>query len=472
MSVAGRVLRNVLVVFSSKAVNKLLNFIVLIYLARYLGTEGFGKYSFVIAYLFFFNVLAFLGINKIVVREISKDRAEEERIIGNALGIRLLLSVISIILSILIINLLGYPSDTKILVYIISLTLLFSAIRATYASIFEARLRMEYSELGNFLEVVISATLILSIIFLGGNLVHVMIVLVFASLCNLLVVFYFSKKLVKPKLELNFSYVKRILVPSIPTGLAIIFRTIYYRIDVLMLSLMKTNVAIGYYSAAYTLISALEIIPRAIMMSVFPLMSRFSKSSKDSLEMSYEKSFRIMLMISLPIAVMVSVFSKEIILLLYKDEFLPSTLALSTLIWSAVFLFLNILFANLVISVGKEWVTVQISLIMALVNIILNYLLIPDYSYIGASIATVLTEALCAVIFFSYIYINLIRRFFAITILKLVLLNTLLYFILKIFNFLPTPILIVLSFLLYIHILLKTNCITKEELLYLKSFIS
>jgi O-antigen/teichoic acid export membrane protein len=146
-------------------------------------------------------------------------------------------------------------------------------------------------------------------------------------------------------------------------------------------------------------------------------------------------------------------------------------LALSILIWSAVFLFMNILFANLVISVGKEWVTVRISLIMALVNIVLNYLLIPNYSFVGASIATVITEILGVVMFFYYIYVNLIRNLFAMTIVKLVLLNTLLYFLMGIFDFLPVPILIVLSLLLYLYILLKTNCITREEVLYLKSFI-
>ena len=471
MNITERVIRNTGVILIGNVAGKALNFIVLIYLARYLGANDFGKYSFVIAYLFFFSVLALLGINKIVVREISKDKTIQERIIGNALSLRLLLSIAAIILSLIIINLLNYPFDTKILVYITSLTLLLLSIRATYASIFEACLRMEYSALTNFIEAIVSLILILSIIFLKGDLIHVMAALVIASLSNLLVTFFFSQRFVKPKFEFNLGYVKKIFGASIHVGLTTVFRSIYHRIDVLMLSLMKTYAAVGYYSAAYTLIAALDIIPRAITISIFPVLSRYSVSSRDSLEMSYEKSFRLMLMIALPIAVMIAIFSKDIILLIYGSEFLPASLALSALIWSVIFLFMNALFANLIISMGKERMTAYTTGIMALVNIVLNFLLIPQYSYIGASIATVFTEALGAAIFFYYIYANLIKKLFATIILKLTSLNILLCLILIIFDFIPLVLLIILSLIFYIILLVKFNCITKEEISLLKSVI-
>jgi O-antigen/teichoic acid export membrane protein len=471
MNIAGRVIRNTGVVLIGNAANNVLHFIVLIYLARYLGANDFGKYSFVIAYLFFFSVLALLGINKIVVREISKDKTIQERIIGNALSIRLFLSIAAIILSLIIINLLNYPFDTKVLVYLMSLTLLLLSIRATYASVFEARLRMEYSALTNFVEAAVSLTLILSIIFFKGDLIHIMAALVIASLSNLIITCFISRRFVKPKLEFNFVYAKKLLAASIPMGLAIVFWSIYYRIDVLMLSLMKTYAAVGYYSAAYTLIAPLEIIPRAIMMSIFPLMSRYSVSSRDSLEISYEKSFRLMLMIALPIAVIIALFSKEIIFLIYGSEFLPSSSALSILIWSVVFLFMNILFANVIVSVGKEKMTAYTAGTMALVNIVLNFLLIPQYSYVGASIATVFTEVLGAAIYFYYIHANLIKNLFTTTILKLTLLNILLGLILIIFDFIPLVLLIILSLIFYIILLVKFNCITKEEISLLKSAI-
>lgn len=471
MDTARRVLKNTGVILAGNIANKVLNAVILIYLARYLGSSEFGKYSFVITYLFFFSVISMLGINKIVVREISQDKTIQESILGNALSIRLLLSIFAIVISIIIINLLDYPGDIKILVYIFSLTLFFSSISTTYALIFEAKLKMIYSVLSDIVAVIISLILILAIIFFNGGLIHIIIALLIANIFQLLTTLYFSQRFVRPKLGFNSFYIKKILNASILTGLTYFLWSIYYRIDVMMLSLMKSVEVVGYYSAAYTLVGALEIIPRAILMSVFPLMSGYFKNSKDILEKIYEKSFRLMLIIALPIAIFVTVFSEEIILLIYNEAFLQSSFALSILIWSVVFLFINSLFANMMVAMGKEKMTAYTAGIMALVNIVLNYFLIPRYSYVGASIATVFTVFLGAAIYFFYIYNNLIKRLFIAIILKLIILNALFYTILITLKFMPFVLLIVVSAAIYIFLLLISKCITEEEVSLLKSVI-
>lgn len=471
MNIATQVVKNSGIVFVGNLANKALNAVILIYLARYLGSSDFGKYSFVIAYLFFFSVIAMLGINRIVVREISQDKTLQGHIIGNALSIRLILSISAIVFSMIIVNLLGYPSDIKVLVYIYSLSLIFTSISATYATILEAKLKMVYSVLSDIVGVIVSLILIIFIIFFKGSIIHVMIALVVSSVFQLLTTLYFSQKFVKPRFEFNSFYSKRILNASILTGLTYFLWSIYYRIDVLMLSLMKAVEVVGYYSAAYTLVAAFEIFPKAIFTSFFPLMSESSKNSKELFEKIYETNFRLMGMIALPIAIFVTIFSKEIILLIYTDDFLQSSFALSILIWSIVFLFFNTLFANLLIAMGKEKMTAYITGILALVNIVLNYLLIPQYSYIGASIATVFAAFLGAIIYFYYIYIHIIKRLFAVIILKLIILNAIFYTILITFKFMPFVLLIAMSTGIYILLLVLSKCVTKEEVSLLKSII-
>jgi len=471
MEIARRVLKNTVVMLLGDGINNLLNFVVLVYLARYLGKSEFGTYSFVLAYMFIFSFFSLLGINKIVVREISKDKIMEKKIIGNALTLRALLSIFAIIISLVTINLLNYPFNTKILIYIASITLLFSSLGATYSSIFQAHLKMEYSALANFIERVTLAILILLIIFFKGTLIHIMIALVVSSLSNLLMTFIFSKNFVNPKFEFDFSYSKKILKPSIPVGITVIFRSIYYRIDVIMLSLMKTEVDVGYYAAAYTLIGPLNMIPTAFMTSIFPLMSKSFKNSKKSLIVLYERSFRYMLMIGLPIAVITTLYSIEIIYFIYGKAFLESAYALSILVWSILFLFMNIVFGNVIISMNQQKITAYTAGIMAIVNIILNYILIPQYSYVGASLATVFTEALGAVIYFFYIYTTLVKNLFRSTILKLISINLLLYIFLSLFSSLPLYFLIFLSAIFYFFLIIITNILTKEELEIIKSVI-
>lgn len=465
-----RIVKNTGVMLLGDGINNLLYFFIVIYLVRYLGESGFGKYSFVLVYISFFNFLTYIGINKIIVREISKNNAINEKIIGNALTIRLFLSILSIILSFIIINLLNYPYDTKILVYIASISLFSSSLSATYSSIFQTYLKMEYSMVANLVERIISAILILLIIVLKGSIVYIIIAIVISNFFNLFVTCLFSRKFVKPVFEFEFYYAKQILTSSIPIGITAAFRVIYYRIDVIMISLMKTESDIGYYASAYTLISPLNLIPSALMFSVFPLMSRSSKKKERYIEI-YEKSFRVMLIIALPIAVITTFFSDHIIYLIYGNNFLPSAPALSILVWSVVFMFMNIIFGNVIVSMNKQIITAYTSCIMAIVNIILNYFVIPQYNFIGASITTVITEALGTTMLFWYIYTKLIKKTFITTILKLVLLNITLYIFLTIFNYIPIYLLVILSMIFYIFLLIVSKCITKEEIKLLKSSI-
>lgn len=483
MDTIKKVAKNTGAILVGNILSKLLEFIVLVFMARYLGVTNYGIYSFVFAYMFFFNILPTLGINKIIVREISRNNSMAKKIIGNALTIRLLLSLLAIILSIIIINILNYPYDTKLLVYIVSVTLLLSSLGRTYMSIFQANLKMKYSVFANLIEKIFLVILILTIIFFKGNLIHIIIATIISNFIGFFISFIYSRRFIKPNFEFDIFCVKKILRFSMPIALSFVFISIYHKIDVIMLSYMKTNEDIGYYSAAYRLTDSLNIIPTAFMMSVFPLMSMYFKNSRDSLESSYERSFRLLLMISLPIAVITTVFSKYIIYLIYGNEFLPSAYALSILVWSVVLSFINIVFGNVIVSMDKQLVTAYVACIMAILNIILNYLLIPQYSYIGASIATVLVEALGAIMYYYYIYSTLIKKSFNVMIVKLVSLNLCIYLFLAILKgeipnlalvstlYLWILLLVLLSVVVYFFLLIISNSITKEELSILKSII-
>lgn len=471
MSTVERIAKNIGTIFVGSVFTKLFDFIIIIYLAKHLGNSGFGIYSFVLTYIFFFNVLPTLGINKIMVREIARDDDIAEKIIGNMVIIRILLSLFAIILCVIVINLLNYSIDTRILVYIASLTILFSSIGLTFASIFQARLKMKYSVAADVSGKIILVILILTIVSLQGSLVHIITAIVISSFIIFLILFIFSRKFVKPKFEFDFPYSIKILKSALPLALTVVFVMIYNKIDILMLSLMKTFTDVGYYSSAYKLIEALNIIPMALMMSLFPLMSKYYKNSKESLTVLYERSFRLLLMIGLPIAVGTTLFSKDIIHFIFGNEFLPSASALSILIWAEVILFINLLFINVVISMDKQIITTYITGIMAIVNIVLNLILIPQFSYIGASIATVFTEALGALIIFYYIYTTLIPKSFTTTILKLISVNIIFYAFLAVFTFMSPHFIIPVSIIFYFFLVVAFNLITREEMVLIRATI-
>ena len=407
MSTVQRVARNTGIIMGGDLVFRLISLVVIIYLARYLGTTGFGKYSFVFAYLAFFGVITDLGLEPILVREMSRDPSTAPKLIGNAYFIRLILTVFAVVLSMIVISFMSYPADTTTYIYIASFTLLFISFSNFYAIIFQANLRMEYREIAKLIFKIISAALIIWIIFSHGTLMQVMIVLVFSEMVKTIISYLFSRKLVRPKFEIDFGLWKYLFKEALPIALSTVIWIIYFRIDVLMLSMMQGDAEVGLYSAAYKLCEPLSLVPNALMISLFPIMSKYFKTSKGGLLKSYRLGFKYLLIITLPIAIGVSILSDKIILLIYGAEFAGSTNALKILIWALVFISGNAIFGRLLTSIGKQKLGMYVIALCAFGNISLNFILIPLMSYVGASIASVITSALIFIIAFYFVSRNL-----------------------------------------------------------------
>jgi O-antigen/teichoic acid export membrane protein len=476
MNTAARVTKNTGAIIAGDMVNKAIGLIILISLARYLGSTEFGRYSFIFAFIFLFGIIADLGVNIIVVREISRDRSIAEKMLGNALALKIFLSAAAIVLSLLTVNLLNYPESTKILVYIASFSLFISSLTGIYGSMFRVLLEMKYAVVAGIIGQICLVTLIFIIIALKGTLYHMISATVIANAIGLLFTFLFSRRFAIPKLELDIQYIKNILKPAIVLGLSGVFVIIYYRIDIIMLSLMQNDTVVGYYSAAYRLIDPFIFIPMAFMASLFPLMSQYFKSSPSTNKLvdTYTLSLKYMILIAFPIAIGVTLLSENIILIVFGDEFSPAGAALSVLIWSTVFIFTNIVFSTVLISINKEKTITFISAIMMALNIIANYILIPQLSYVGASIATVFTQAFGSVVCFFYltkIFAGFDMKSFSMVILKIVLAGLVLYLFLTEFDFMPLYLLISVSAVIYISLLLVSGCISREEIRMIKSAI-
>ncbi|KAF5438171.1 Membrane protein involved in the export of O-antigen and teichoic acid [Candidatus Methanophagaceae archaeon] len=403
MSTVQRVARNTGIIMVGDLIFRLISLVVIIYLARYLGTAEFGKYSFVFAYLAFFGVITDLGLQQILVREMSRDPSAAPKLIGNAYFIRLILTVFAVVLSMIVISFMSYPKDTTTYIYIATITLLFISFSDFYATIFQANLKMEYREIAKLAFKIISAVLIFWIIFSHGTLMQVMLVLVFSEMVKTLVSYLFSRKLVRPRFEIDFVLWKYLFKEAFPIALSSVIWIIYFRIDVVMLSIMQGDTPVGIYSAAYTLSEPLYLIPYAVTVSLFPIMSASFKSSKERLMNVCKPGIRYLLIITLPIAIGTTLIADKIIFLIYGADFSGSATALQILIWTLVFSSINIVLLNLLTSVGKQKLNTLSSALCAVINVCLNFILIPIISYNGAAIATVATNVVLFIACFYFV---------------------------------------------------------------------
>jgi len=196
-----------------------------------------------------------------------------------------------------------------------------------------------------------------------------------------------------PRLEADFGFWKRVLLEAWPMATVSIGVMIYIRIDVLMISIIQGTTAVGLYSVAYTLSEASLVVPTMFLASIFPLMSRLFEASNTAFRDTCAMSMRYLLYLALPMAFFVTLWAKPIVPLLYGASFSPSVMALQILIWAAAIMYVTMINGNAFVAANLQRLYMILTYGMLAVNVSLNLLLIPAYSYVGASFATVVTEA-------------------------------------------------------------------------------
>ncbi len=467
-----KVIKNSGMVFFGRIFNLLSDFFVSVYLVRYLGSNDFGIYSFVTTYILFFTLVSLSGMDKILVREFSKKERASEKIFGNALTIRSILAIVGIFLSIILVNILNYPASIKLLVYFASISLLFTSLRIVYRSVFQSFLKMEYSVFSDLIGKIIYVIIVIIILLFNGNIFHLILGVLVSNLFSLISDIIFSKKLIKSTFKFDLACIKNIVMPSIPLTVAGFFFMINHRVDVIMISSMASFKDVGYYSAAYKLVDALIIIPATLMISFFPLMVREFKDNKNIFFMLHEQSIRWMLIAAIPLAVLTSMFSNEIILILYGNGFSPSSYALQILLWAEVFVFINFVYFDTFISMEKTIILTKVMALVAILNVILNYLLIPKYSFIGASWATLFCQALGSSIFFYCIYTRFPNNSsYMKNLIKMLFLALSIYLFLLAFDFVSKYILAVLFLSFYIIMLFLLKILQNKEIDKIRNLI-
>lgn len=395
MNTIRRIAKNTLVLLIAQIISMGLGFFYMMYTARYLGAEGFGVLSFAMAFTGIFGVFTDLGLSQLTVREIARNKTLADKYIGNIIPIKLFLILLTLFLIVLFINLLGYPPDTILVVYIISISIILNSFVHTFKSIYQAHEKMEYISFFNILNSFLLLVGVVIAINQQFDVIGFAALYLIASLIVLILnIFVIYLRFIDFSFSIDVQFWKFIIKESLPFGLSSIFVVIYFYIDSVMLSLLKGDEVVGWYNASYKLVFILLFIPGVYFSSIYPVMSKLYVSSKESLRFMYSISMKYMLVIGFMIGISTVILADNIIILIFGSEYQPSIIALQILIWAVFFSFLAHAPLYTLNSINRQVIYTKVVFIGVIVNIILNSILIPIYSLIGASAATVFTEFL------------------------------------------------------------------------------
>ena len=406
----GKITKNTFWLFGSQVFTKTVGFFYVVYLARALGVAEFGRYESVLAFIFIFFTLVDFGLNRLLIRDVSRKVKKAGLYLGNALGFRLTLSVIAYGMVLIFAFIFNYPPSVIWLVALSSLIFFFQGFWFCFEAVFMALEKMTVCAFGAVVLAVSSPFFGILLLKLGFGVAGILAGMVISSLAAL---FYFSFLAKARRISWRISFTKEFFCLFLKEGSRFAFLTIaslvYLKNGMVVLSKLAGEEAVGLYAAAYKIVEVGILFPNALAMAFFPQVSRLIISNKKRLAGLYFKSVLIAFLLALPLLLLANLFPKEILGFLFGMEFTRAASAFSVLGLSLVLFFVNALPGNIIQSSKRLTSFLPWAFFNTLFNIALNLFLIPRFSLLGAAYAILITEAVGFVINNIFV-IGILRR--------------------------------------------------------------
>jgi len=362
-------------------------------LARILSPDDYGRYSFVIAYLTLFQVLADLGLEPILLRRLSQMPERRAEWMSNALGLRILLAVVSAGIAVALVPVAapGAP-DLRPLVAVGAAGLLFVAQPG-----FRALLRSEL-RLGDVLRVAVTTNLVLfaavlGALWSGAGLIGVFAGIAAAHLRGFALGAWVARSSFRFRVAVDPSVWRSLVAEAWPVGANVFVIMLGLRAAPLLLMTYRGPVEVGYLASATRLAEALNLVADGLMLAVFPILARLAVANEEGLRGLSRVCAKVLGTTLLAVVLVLSVVAPDILGLLFGAEFAAAGPALVLLSWFAVLASLGTLYANLLVALGLQRVLFALNAVSAVLQIGLQFVLVSRYGLVGAAAGAVLGSA-------------------------------------------------------------------------------
>lgn len=466
MNTARRIVRNFLSLSLAQLISRFIFFLAIIYLARILGPEDFGKINFAQAVVLYFMLVANLGLTTLGTREVARNKNRTGDYLHNIVTLRLTLALFSFCLLVVFAFLVHKLAEIRYLIIVYGLSLFPSALLIEW--VFRGEERMEFIGISRIVDKLSYGVLIYILIKDPEKLWLIpWLWLIAATVASGFLIYVFIRQFGKIRLNFNFSFWKSMLGVALPMGLAWMMIQIYNNFDTIMLKFIKGNEVVGWYNAAYKIIWFIFMLGGLYIVTIFPVISKFYKESSEKLRILLSLSAKLMITIGLPLGIGGAILGKPIIHFFYGIEYDNGVIAFQILIWYVFISFICMVYANSLLACNREKkYAIGVSLAAA-TNLILNIFLIPPFGLIGAAISTVAAEG--ALFIYAYREFQKVervefKRYLLKPLLGASLMGVFLYLNLNWNIFL----LIFLGVIIYTAVLFLLRSISKEELALIK----
>jgi polysaccharide transporter, PST family len=386
--------------FSDRILRMGASLIVGVWVARYLGVKQYGLFNYALAFVSLFSPIFTLGLDDVLVRHLVSKSSNKEELLGTAFWLKLLGGIASVLVAVGCMFFLGEKDTLKIwLVTILAVTGIFRAVD-TIELWFQSQVKSKYTVIAKNAAYLLNTLIKVGLILIKAPLIAFAWVTLAEFVMNAisLVMIYQAKGFSVWLWTWSFSAAKTLLKESLPlifSGFAIL---IFMKIDQIMLGQMIGDSEVGIYSAAVRISEIWYFIPTTVVSSVGPSIYAAKEKSETLYYKRIRQLLRLMAFISIAISLPMTFLSGNIIMAMFGSGYAEAGPILAVHIWTSLFVFMGVATSPWFVAEGLNNVSLGKTLLGAILNIILNLLLIPKYAGLGAAIATIISQAVAAFI--------------------------------------------------------------------------
>ncbi len=364
-----------------------------LWVARYLGPTQFGLLNYAIAFVSLFSSVATMGLGTLVVRNIARDPECKNETLGTAFGLQFTGGCITLLLTVTVIALVK-PNDTltRWLVGIIAAGTIFNAFEAINFW-FQSQIQSKYTVLAkNSVCFLVAAVRIGLVTIKAPLLAFAWVRLAEVALVGMAYVYFYKLTGNKIK-DWHFSWerCKELLSESWPIILSGLAVYVYSKTDQIMLGAMNKNAELGYYAAAVKISEICDFLPMIISSSIFPKLANLRKTNYEEYLNKFQIYSDIMIFLWLGVAIPISLLSPWIVHLLYGEKYAQSAAVLGIYVWAQFGSNFGVARSTYLNIEGQLRYGLYLTVVGSILNVGLNFLLIPKYGALGATAATLIT---------------------------------------------------------------------------------
>lgn len=434
--------------------------------ARYLGQEGFGGFTTILAFLQFFGIIIDFGLILVTVQMLSEPGVDTNRILNNIFTLRFFSAFILLGLAPLVVLFFPYPSIVKAGVALTTISFFFIALNQVLIGYFQKTLRTIKVAVSEIAGRIFLLFFVVAAVYIDGGLLAVMFAVVIGSAINFFINCLFVLKYIRLRFRFDFSIWQRIIGKSWPIAIGIIFNLVYLKGDTIVLSLFKSQSEVGIYGAPYRVLEIFISFPMMFIALVLPtLTSSWIKREISRFYFAMQRSFDFLSIVAIPMVFGTWFLARRIMVAVAGPEFAVSGSVLRIIMIATAIIFLGSLFGHTIVAINRQKSIIWAYILTAILGLLTYIIVIPRYSYMGAAWSTVFVEAfintiLCIATWKMTKFFPSFRVFFK-TIMASIIMMIFLYFYQRASLYFSIP----FAMLIYFVALYILRGFTKEDVL-------